>query len=387
MAPILLQRAPTTQERDKAGIIVDKRVLPTYNPGHYTPKLLPGHVKPLGTLDYVPPLEYFCIKSLYLNVDLVDLGGLPRFPFHPEAHMVWLRGLIPFFTFDMRDVELKYVDPRLWGTLIQLYSLPPVFHTYTLPLSDTHLTQLQAIRSTPDFTLITVLDLSSRCEITDETIGELKPLKNLCVLDLSLTGIGAWGVKKLSMCLVRKQDGRDERVGPWGIRIWSLRGCKKVDDSVKDALARFPLLSVVDLRDTAVTPLSHFPGFTSRPSSTHTALYYPNPPLSWINGLSQTFPGCRIFQSNKMDSLYVLHINKLEYPIISPQIDISQRIEKVKLVGDHDRVLALFPNGREALNTTHHLSQDHSQGDRVTKGLAETPQANRQPRDVYGSNG
>jgi hypothetical protein len=245
MAPILLQCASTTQELDQAGIIVDKRVLPTYNPGHYTPKLLPNHVKPLDTLDYVPSLEYFCIKYLYSNVDLVDLGGLPRFPFHPGAHMAWLRGLIPLFTFDMRDVDLKYVDPRLWGTLIQLYSLPPVFHIYMLPLSDTHLTQLQAIRSTPDFTLITVLDLSSRCEITDETIGELKPLKNLCVLDLSLTGIGAWGVKKLSMCLVRKHDGRNERVGPWGIRIWSLRGCKKVDDSVKDALTRFPLLSVI----------------------------------------------------------------------------------------------------------------------------------------------
>lgn len=245
MAPILLQCATVTQQYDPAGVLVDMRVLPTYNPGYYAHNLLADHLKPLDTFDYVPPLEYFCLKTLYPRVDSIDLGDRPRFSFHPQAHMTWLKGLVPFFTSDTRDVDMKYVDPRLWGTLIQVYStLPPCFHTYTLPLSDMHLTRLQAIRSTPDFTLITVLDMSSRCELTDETIGELKPLTNLCVLDLSLTKVGSWGVRKLSMCLVRKHD---KRMGPWGVRVWSLRGCKNVDDTAKDALAKFPLLSAVGM--------------------------------------------------------------------------------------------------------------------------------------------
>jgi hypothetical protein len=87
-----------------------------------------------------------------------------------------------------------------------------------------------------------------------------------------------------------------------------------------------------------------------------------------------------------MDSLYVLHINKLEYSIIPSQISMSRRIEKVKLVGEHDRVLALFPSGREARYTTHRLSQDLDQRGRLAKGLSETPRKNRQARDVYGSN-
>ena len=220
-----------------------KSVLPTYNVGRYTPKRLPSHMKPLDTLDHVPPLEYFCLKTLYPSVDSVNMGGRPRFIFNPEVHMAWLKGLIPFITSHTRDVDMKYVDPRLWATLIQLYAgLPLFFHTCTLPLSDTHLTQLQAIRSTPDFTLITVLDLSARRELSDKTIGELKPLQNLCVLDLSLTEVGSWGVKKLSMCLVGKDD---ERIGPWGVRVWSLRGCRNVDQTVKDALVKFPLLCAV----------------------------------------------------------------------------------------------------------------------------------------------
>jgi hypothetical protein len=265
MAPILFQCAPVTRELDAAGIEVVQRVLPTYNPGRYTLRLLPDHLKPLDTLDYVPPLEYFCLKTLYPNVDLIVLDGRRRFLFHPEMHMTWLKALIPFFTSNTCDVDMKYVDPRLWGTLVQLYSdLPLCFHTYTLPLSDMHLTQLQAIQSTPDFTLITVLDLSARRELSDETIGELKPLSNLCVLDLSLTRVGSWGVKKLSMCLVGKHD---KRIGPWGVRVWSLRGCRNVDHAVKDGLIRFPLLSAVGAFLSILSYLlSAVTSFDARPS-------------------------------------------------------------------------------------------------------------------------
>ena len=252
MAPILLKRVLATQEFDQAGVMAEKRTWPSYNPGYYTHKLLPLHMKPPDTLDYVPPLQYFCLKSLYSRVDSIEMGDISRFSFYPDAHIPWLKALVPFFTSHMSGGDLKYVDPRLWGTLIQLYSmLPPCFQTYTLPLSDIHLSQLQAIQSTPDFTLITVLDLSSCRDLTDETIGELKPLTNLCVLDLSLTRVGSWGVRKLSMCLVQNRDGR---IGPWRLRIWSLRGCKNIDDTVKDTLARFPLLSAV-----GVSPsVSHF---------------------------------------------------------------------------------------------------------------------------------
>lgn len=243
MAPIFLNRAGATQSADDAGVLIMKTKLPNYNPGPYTPQVLPYDLKPRDTLRYVPPLAHFCIKSLLHNVDLIDMGSMPRIPYHPESHTDFLSGLVPTLDSQTHEVDLKYLDPRVWGTVIQIYaSLPACFATYTLPLSDTHLTRIQAIRSTPYFTLLTVLELSSCPEISDETVGALKPLTNLCVLDLSRTHIGSWGVRQLSMCL----DGNNlERRGPWALRVWSLRACVNVDDAVKDALAKFPLLSVV----------------------------------------------------------------------------------------------------------------------------------------------
>ncbi|KAF8587125.1 hypothetical protein K439DRAFT_1659241 [Ramaria rubella] len=349
MAPILLNYAASTQSSDEAGTMITRRVLPGYNPGPYTHYLLPDHLKPPDTLYYVPSLQYFCVKSLCSNVDSINLGGFARLRYCPKLHPSILKTLIPFFETDTRDVDMKYVDPRLWGTLIQLYSqLPACFRTYTLPLSDTHLTQLQCIHPTADFTLITVLDLSARPEVTDDTIGALKLLTNLCVLDLSNTSLSSWGVKKLSMCLVGTGH---ERIGPWNLRVWSLRECGGVDESVNGALARFPLLTVVDLRGTSMKPYSHLTGFTSRPPTSHQAFYYPIPPLSWTIDLCKAFPNSRIFESQSAAAFHVLHINKLEYSkSVLPSRGHALHPD------EQDRVLALFPNGKQALHTTHNLS-------------------------------
>jgi len=155
-----------------------------------------------------------------------------------------MKALFPTFDQDVPFEDMRHVDPRIWATVIQLYAnLPPSFDIYTLPLSDIHLTQLQNIRCTPNFTLITVLDLSGRREFSDQSIDRLGGLTGLAALDLSQTDVSSWGIKKLAMC-VGEDDERFLR-GPAGLRILSLRGCTNVGEDVKEALIRFPLLSGV----------------------------------------------------------------------------------------------------------------------------------------------
>ncbi|KAF8519911.1 hypothetical protein BU17DRAFT_47354 [Hysterangium stoloniferum] len=243
MAPIFLKSAKSTQTVDDAGVVITKHVFPTYNEGPYHEDHIPYYMKAITGLNYVPSLAYFSIRALWKVIDRINFDGCPRLTYHAESHTPLLKSLIPFLGPETRPLDIKYVDPSLWGTLIQLYvDLPAFFHVYPIPLSDKYLPLLQGIRSTLDFTLITVLNLSACGYLSDDTISQLKPLTNLCVLDMSRTAVSSWGIKMLSMCLVRNDD---ERFGPWGIRIWSMRGCHKIDNKVKEVLGKFPLLSVV----------------------------------------------------------------------------------------------------------------------------------------------
>ncbi|KZT11358.1 uncharacterized protein LAESUDRAFT_692112 [Laetiporus sulphureus 93-53] len=211
-------------------------------------------------LSYVPPLTYFCIQKVLDFPDQVHALGRARLSYRaagsPDVYDP-LRALIPEYR-DNKSFDLTRVDPRLWSLIVQLYyGVPDAFRHYVLPLSDEHLPLLQRIPSTPEFALLTVLELPCCAELTDDNVIELKALHGLCAFDASGTALSAWGIKRLSKTLTFAEDeeqGDDSsataRRGPWGLRILGLRHCMSIKSDVFDCLTNFPLLCVVDLRGT-----------------------------------------------------------------------------------------------------------------------------------------
>ncbi|THH11855.1 hypothetical protein EW145_g403 [Phellinidium pouzarii] len=131
----------------------------------------------------VPRLAYFCIKALSDFPEQVYLLGSSRLHFSKDSggHNV-LRSLFP--TWKTPDFSLLDIDPRLWATLVQVYANPPsLLSSYPIQLSDPHLQLLQQIPSTPDFTLVTILNLQRCNELSDNTILNLKQLHNLNLRD------------------------------------------------------------------------------------------------------------------------------------------------------------------------------------------------------------
>lgn len=72
----------------------------------------------------------------------------------------------------------------------------------------------------------------------------------------------------------------------------------------------------------------------------------------WIDGLCESFPGCRIFQSSAKSSVYVLHINRLEYPKISPPTHFRKENDLRLPIQQPDGVLTHFSNARNSLYAT-----------------------------------
>ena len=206
-------------------------------------------------LSYIPSLAYFCIKSVIEYPEQLHTLGPQRILYTRPAgdhDFDILRALIPSYRpLHPRGsgFNLRQVDPRLWAVLIQIFNeLPPIFRRYPLPLSDTHMPLLQLIPNTPHFSLVTVLALRGREELTDDTVLELRHLHTLTALDASGTALGSFGVQRLAKTLTwsESESGQDsERRGPWGLRVLHLRNCINVDDKVLECLSRFPLLSVV----------------------------------------------------------------------------------------------------------------------------------------------
>ena len=207
------------------------------------------------SLSFIPSLQSLCVKILaqYPNqLHTLDSTRLiykaPEF----EGDRDLLRELIPAYSADPPVPEkdiLKTVDPRLWATLVQVYSgLPETYRTYTIPLADTHLPLLQEIPSTAYFSLLTILELQGCSELDDSTVLNLGQLHSLAVLDASSTALTSWGVKTLAKTLIKKPPSTSSTqplTGPWGLRILSLRNCMKVTDDVSSILHQFPLLSVI----------------------------------------------------------------------------------------------------------------------------------------------
>jgi hypothetical protein len=242
--PVVLWNTRAQQTSDEGGLEIIKSVLaPINTPGPYESVSTPS------PYHYVPSLVYLCIRRLLHYPDQIySLGQTRLFYRKPSSLQSFdiLHALIPTLGPDF-TIDLSKVDPRLWAVLIQVYSnLPSELHGYSIPLSDKHVPLLQHIPSTADFTLITVLELPGCRELTDTTIVELKQLRGLCALDASDTTLSSYGIKSLAATLVCEDECDDKR-GPWGLRLLSLRNCCMVDTGVLEHLAAFVLLTVVGM--------------------------------------------------------------------------------------------------------------------------------------------
>lgn len=188
----------------------------------------------------LPKLQHFCIKALVEYPEEIHVLGNTRLQLNADYDV--LHSLMP--SWSTSKFSIARVDPRLWAVLAQIYSnLPSILASYPISLSDRHLPLLQFIPPTPDFALVTVLDLRRSKALTDDTIIALKALHNLCVLDAGGTQISADGIRRLALTVTINGDG--ERRGPWTLFVLRLVDCDKMNGTIFRHLAKFPLLTAV----------------------------------------------------------------------------------------------------------------------------------------------
>jgi hypothetical protein len=188
----------------------------------------------------IPPLAYFCLRTLLDYADQVHCFGSRRIRFQPEV----LRALSPPTFGDLSTGMrcLCKLDPRLWSIIAQVYSdLPTGLQNYFIPLGDRYLPLLQAIPSTSSFALITVLNLA-QC-VSDETSHALKSLHGLCALDISQTSVSHLGIRHFAPAITSKPS--DPHCGTRGLRILRLCNCPKITDQIIAAVSNFPLLAIL----------------------------------------------------------------------------------------------------------------------------------------------
>ncbi|KAJ6502559.1 hypothetical protein C8R45DRAFT_623865 [Mycena sanguinolenta] len=276
---------------------------PPYIPGPYACSTLPE------SLPYLPSLSCLCVQKLAQVApeqasSLIDVRLNNRLPASEEAYDL-LRALIP--SLSLPEFEWASVDPRLWATVVQIYdNLPLFFHSYSIPLGDTYLPLLQRVKSTPQFSLVTILELPGCRELSDTTIVNFKHLHTLCALDASATALSAHGLKILSGT-VHWSDEDQTRKGPSGLRILRLRNCRAIDDKILPHLSQFLLLFILDLRGTKCNAKTFFPAFHPAPESKH-PLYHPTPLRACIADLrldSELFSSPNVFN---------FYINTLHHP-------------------------------------------------------------------------
>ncbi|KAL0946910.1 hypothetical protein HGRIS_013071 [Hohenbuehelia grisea] len=262
------------------------------------------------TYAYVPPLILLCLKRLSEFPEQVHLLHPTRLTYRPADNPTEfdiVRALAP---------NPDVLDPRLWATLAQVYEgLPDRFLDYRIPLDDEHLPLLQKIPSTPSFSLVTILDLSATpTAIKDTNIYLLRTLVTLVALDLSHTPITNYGVQSLANTIHYDEEYK----GPFALRIIRLIGCRKITADIFPILSKFPLLSIVDLRQTSCrNPCPS--GFV--PSSNTELFNSPLPgALALLNSQTPLFPSVCYFS---------LQINSLGHP----RQPIAKRIEPSSLPG------------------------------------------------------
>jgi hypothetical protein len=244
--PIILWRPNIEAATDDACTTIIKSTLPPVPPrGRYESRTLRVPTR------RVPSLIYYVLKCLVdYPEQLYQLGSRRlHYESHPSPSCDVLRTLMPDFDSEDSDrrFDLRRVDPRLWAVITQTYSnLPACLRTYEMPLSDGYLPLLQSIPATPDYTMVTVLELPGCKELTDDTIANLKGLHGLCALDASSTLLSTYGIMSLAgTLLVDEGSLATPGRGPWALRVLLLRKCRRMDETVYSALKKFPLLTLV----------------------------------------------------------------------------------------------------------------------------------------------
>ncbi|KAJ6596884.1 hypothetical protein DFH09DRAFT_1356996 [Mycena vulgaris] len=300
MPASIVLSAPTPAKSNDASI--SKYILPPpYIPGPYT------FNTPPATLSYLPSLAWFCLTKLALFPNQVNQIGPVRLTYHPpasDASYDILRALIP--SLSLSEFDWANVDPRLWATIVQIYdNLPAVFQCYPIPLADEHLQLLQSVKSTPQFSLVTILELPGCRELKDSNIFNLKYLHGLCALDASDTHLSSYAVKVLSETVSWGDD--QTRRGPWGLRILRLRNCRNIDSTICANLPPFQLLSILDVRGTQCRSDAFLPNFHPAPPEQQ-SLYHPTP-LRLSMALLSSAGG--LFSS---PNVFTLHVNTLYHP-------------------------------------------------------------------------
>ncbi|TFY72701.1 hypothetical protein EVG20_g300 [Dentipellis fragilis] len=292
--PIILWHTPQENTTDDAGVTILKSTLPPpalFDPGPYesSRRVERGQPELNTSLRYVPSLAYFCLKTLLPYPEEIHHFGPPRFryerPSLPFAYDI-IRALIPSYCpwpdhCDEEGLRLSEVDPRLWASIIQVFTeLPDELRVYSLALSDKYLPLLEHIPQRADFSLLTVLELPGCPDLTDDTIFELKALHGLSAFDASATQLTAQGLLRLSrtMTWAEGETNASKRRGPWQLRILRLRNCRLISNRVFNALATFPLLSVIGDTPNTSYPVSTRPKPTVAPEDSYVVF----PPSSGV---------------------------------------------------------------------------------------------------------
>ncbi|KAF8608922.1 hypothetical protein BDV93DRAFT_212994 [Ceratobasidium sp. AG-I] len=291
------------------------RSLPPSGPPQYDPAGMPDRIREQHQLEplYVPPLAYYAIRAMHpwysaispvetlvsSEVSVVEKDGSKERANIVDVVAPWAKE------------NMDYVDPATWAILIQnFHGLPARCFKYTLALNDPHLTTLSTISPTPDFSVVTFLDLSGSYDLTDSTISLLKGLSSLCVFDSSGTGITDQGLKNLKSTLALREPG------PLYLRSWSLRGCSGVTSKGLISLAAFPMLCIVDLRGSSVG-ITHaldvlWLDSTYLPSSSHPELFAPHPQHR-VPALLQALRSSAFLHSTNDSNAqepYVIHVDR-----------------------------------------------------------------------------
>lgn len=257
MGPIILFKRPKQSvTSDEAGTTIVKTILPA------APVCLraPYEFETTHENAYrVPSLISYTVRVLSAYPEQIYVLGSQRVQYRPSSDDV-LRELIPWYSPQDPGFSLKQVDPRLWATIVQIFSgLPDTFRTYHAPLSDQHLPLMQNIPSTSHFSLVTILELPDNPAVTDETILALKQLQTLCALDISGTAVTTNGIENLTRTLVWN-DLDDTRVadrrGPWALRILDVRKCNGIDNNIFITVEKFILLTVLGMSHTAINQIT-----------------------------------------------------------------------------------------------------------------------------------
>ncbi|KIL00410.1 hypothetical protein PAXRUDRAFT_129885 [Paxillus rubicundulus Ve08.2h10] len=303
---------------DDAGVLIKKSRLP---PPVRAPQY---HVHQPTFTGVVPPLAYFCIKSLSPFPE--QLHALAHFRFSYRDDLA--RALLPLRSQPDEDIQQSTqcssapnfdttaLDPRLWATFAQvIHPLPEQLHDLDLPLANIHLPLLQQIPNTPNFSLVTLLSLPNCNHVCDDTISELRRLNSLVALDLRGTNITPYALTVLARGLSWTGDDDStsrRRTGLWGLRILRLHSCTRIDNKAISVLRKFPLLSIVG--SAVKRHLSNL-GFSS---SGHKHLFHPAPlslALYTFDNLATTAQNPISPYSCPLHSVFRIHVDELYHSI------------------------------------------------------------------------